>query len=180
MNCLLWKESACLSRMLASGGRPFFRPSSMSMVTGTTGCMSSATHLLSRFSFSRPYCSLRTQSRCRLSSWKPSAQTVCRKCLQGQNGRSTQVLGWRPVRRFAESSRLRNDPPTNAANNAGKTETKGATIPKSSEIKKLLSQARPERWRILGEGNHVLLITRNEPYGSVVYVLKLKPNCYRL
>lgn len=70
------------------------------------------------------------------------SQNVCNKCAHKQI--LSRVTRLSPLRNFTLSSKF-------AGPKAGGSRSKNQTvIPRTSEIKRLLSLSRPEKWRILG------------------------------
>lgn len=154
MSLLFWRQTVCTRKTLAVAskrsysGLMFGSATAFSRLIADTGASSSAKHLFQKWVMRQPCSSLQHSPKCH--SWAPrnSVQWACRKCQQNSTRQGLTAFVCR--RNFAVSSRLKQKAKDEVAKNPLKTKSKTVTIPKTSEVKRLLSQSRPEKWRILG------------------------------
>ncbi|XP_076464201.1 ATP-binding cassette sub-family B member 10, mitochondrial-like [Babylonia areolata] len=117
---------------------------------------SSANHLCQKYISTRLCLFRKFTSQGPVWASRTLVRSICRNCLQSNEAclRKRPEKGWRS---FAVSSPFRKAAPNNVKPVA-RSGTKATTIPKTSEVKRLLTQARPEKWRILG-GVGLLLVS---------------------
>lgn len=154
MSLLFWREAVYLKRMLVvaptrSGGLFFRSAATFSKLRANSSVSSSAKQLFQKLLMRQPCYSLQHTPQGHAWAYRTTVQWACRKCQQN-NARLGLSVAFASRRNFAVSPRLRQKVKDDVAKQTLKTESKAATVPKTSEVKRLLSQSRPEKWRILG------------------------------
>ena len=157
MSLLFWRETVCLKRMLAPkrscvSSLFFCSAAAFSRLNAVPGVPSSAKHLFQKCVSRQPCYSLQLTSQGHFWAPRTIVPSVCRKCQQNKAGcaRKGFAVAVASRRNFAVSSRLRQKAKDDLSKQTLRTESKTAVVPKTSDVKKLLSLSRPEKWKILG------------------------------